>query len=278
MFSIFCHILSSIIVDVENALTTYLKNEEAKIPVIDESTRACFISDLLGFDKYLNPYDLYQYQSQTNRKDDSNMDFSIITFNYTHSVEMILGNSLPINVNDATTISKIEHVHGELNDIIVFGVDNTSQIHNSLLRRKLDVADLICKPNINVSAERGSTIRMCEDIIMKTDVFVLFGLSCGVTDAYWWQLIADRLGYGGIDAPYIVVFNYENNTIERRKLSIYKRNVKDKILNHLSDGYSRDLMDEYYEYMSVPINRGIFECVRGISKHHHLHLLAQVTN
>lgn len=256
--------LSALITDVESALTTYLDNEDIKYTTDDESIRTRFISDLLNYDKYLNTDDLEQYRSKISKGSDTNIEINIITFNYTHSIESILGNSLPINVNDTTVISHIEHVHGELNDIILFGVDNTSQIHNASLQNDLDVADLICKPNINVSAERGSTVRMCEDIIYKTDVFVLFGLSCGDTDANWWQLIADRLGEGDY-APYVLLFSYEENPIERRKLSIYKRNIKDKILNHLSESFSRDFMEEYYEFMSVPINRGIFKCVKGMS-------------
>lgn len=155
---------------------------------------------------------------------------SIVNFNYTTTIEKILGfQNNPINLGAATyhkgystKLEKIYHIHGDSNQPIL-GINDTGQILNEKLRSDIDVQEYLIKPKIN-SALGHLIDRKSRQTIHDSNLICIYGLSLGNTDGIWWKLIGERL-LSGIT---VILFVYDKNGVNLapRKLARYKRNWK----------------------------------------------------
>ena len=124
---------------------------------------------------------------------------SIINFNYTDTVDRIVGGIESADVNNSGNvvrvyIDSIVHAHGKLGSDILFGVDNADQIKSQTLRLLSEEEGYLVKP---ARAEIGNCkfYKDAKTILNGSDVLVLFGLSYGKTDMTWWDDIASRIIY-----------------------------------------------------------------------------------
>lgn len=127
----------------------------------------------------------------------SGIDIRIISFNYTHTIEDLLGfqgkQTWENKKGQTIELKKIKHIHHSLTDeSILVGVNDVQQISNELYHEDSNICDIFMKPSANRIL--GSYVDWeCESIIEDTDIFVLYGTSVGETDRYWWNMIAKRL-------------------------------------------------------------------------------------
>ena len=134
-------------------------------------------------------------------------DFSIVTLNYTNTIEDLLSNSRGIDY-------PILHIHGQLDDGIVMGVSDLEQVSNVAFRGNRDIREEFVKPDYNDAClnARNSSF---EDLLNSADVIALFGTSLGPTDRKWWRLIGKRL----LDKSYeiaVLYFPYDQKKDTRR--------------------------------------------------------------
>ncbi|MDD1443484.1 bacteriophage abortive infection AbiH family protein [Dolichospermum sp. ST_sed3] len=134
-----------------------------------------------------------------NKWTNSQWNIYAITFNYTQSLEKLMeynGTKINIgkNVNSSIPIilQKIEHIHGYINDRMVMGVNDTSQISNHEFQKNQKVLVDLVKNNCN-QAQKHLVDVWCKDIIQKANLICIFGSSIGDTDNMWWELIGERL-------------------------------------------------------------------------------------
>lgn len=129
----------------------------------------------------------------------SDCDIKLISFNYTSTIEQLLsyqGNPLrldtwPLNTNCKVNLSKVIHIHGK-SDVPLIGLNDKSQISNPDLRELVEVQEYLLKPLLNQM--QGHRIDADTLQFIKTaDVFCVYGLSLGRTDAIWWDAIAQTL-------------------------------------------------------------------------------------
>jgi hypothetical protein len=122
----------------------------------------------------------------------------IITFNYTKTIEKIFGkqtknielevqkNKQPITFND------IEHIHGYVDNRMVLGVNDISQISNKSFKTDQNVIDYLIKKDCN-TAQKHEIDSLCYSKIKKANLICIFGCSIGETDKMWWELIGEHL-------------------------------------------------------------------------------------
>lgn len=125
----------------------------------------------------------------------SSKDINVITLNYTNTLEKILGLSPNITTKGFggnTNLRNIIHVHGQLGESIIIGVDHPGQIKNDEFRKNEDIKDIMIKIDSNESMKETRHME-CERFIANANVIVLFGVSLGETDARWWKLIGQNL-------------------------------------------------------------------------------------
>ena len=175
-------------------LQNYLKNENNKFAPSDKLKNK-FQSDFTTISKYLGALDKTRFDGFLGTVSTSTKDINVITLNYTNTLEKILGLSPNITTKGFggnTNLQNIIHVHGQLGESIIIGVDHPAQIKNDSFRNNEDIKDIMIKIESNESMKETRHME-CERLIANANVIVLFGVSLGETDARWWKLIGQNL-------------------------------------------------------------------------------------
>lgn len=181
----------------------------------------------------------------------SSIEFSVVTLNYTNTIEELLANPHGI-------VYEILHIHGQLNDGIVMGVSDAEQISNVTFRHNRDIREEFIKPDYNDACLNARNASF-EDLINSADVIVLFGTSLGKTDRKWWKLIGERL----LDKSYEVAalyFPYDQKKDTRRHPNYRLR---------WTEGYQKDLLRAFeipLEQSEVVLSRVFIGINTGIFK------------
>ncbi|MPN40045.1 hypothetical protein SDC9_187580 [bioreactor metagenome] len=80
-------------------------------------------------------------------------------------------------------------MHGKrIKSPIIFGVDNEDQIANKELFHDPMFELSMLKPKINEELNKKKT-QQCMDLIEKSSIVCIYGMSIGLTDTTWWKAI-----------------------------------------------------------------------------------------
>lgn len=244
--------------DILYGLQKYLSDEENRY-IYDSVDQDKLFYDLFHPEIYLRWREKQGVFSHFNRNDEWNL--RIITFNYTKTLERILGNpSLPINVSfddeGPRNLTQIVHIHGYIGDRMILGVNDRSQIkkpewHNNqrLLRRYV-------KPLHNDTYKLDHE-RLSSELIANSHVICLFGVSIGETDKLWWEKIANRLNANSGIRLIIFYFldsfeptgnygpEYEDNVdmVKDRFLTLAGYNLNHGIRNQIYVTFQKSIFD-----------------------------------
>ena len=162
--------------------------------IFSDELKTKFKEDFVAKGKYLGQLDKIKYNKFTKRFSSSSQDISVITLNYTNTLERILDlkdNTNSKNLGSNNFLRDIIHVHGELGSSIIIGVDKTEQIANSSFRELDGFKDIMIKIQSNECMKYTRHLT-CEDLIKKAHFIILFGVSLGETDAHWWEAIGQQ--------------------------------------------------------------------------------------
>ena len=181
-------------------LQSYLLEEQKRVTITPEAAQQN--RNLLTTpEKYLLPEssDAIQSVIRAITASNKNCEIDIITFNYTDTLERAFGYSgKPItldrmNPDVSVKLNAIHKVHGSLDQAIIMGVADPSQIANKQLAADLDARDVIIKPN-TTALRRDRLCSNCYRTIARADIIVLYGVSIGETDKNWWEQVTNRIG------------------------------------------------------------------------------------
>ena len=173
-------------------LQNYLKSEDDKFTPSDKLKNK-FQVDFTTISKYLGELDKNKFNSFLGGP--STKDISVITLNYTNTLEKILGlnaGSTNKSFSNSINLRNIIHLHGQLGDSIIIGVDHPDQIKNNAFRDNENIKDIMIKIESNESMKETRHIES-EKLIANANVIILFGVSLGDTDARWWNLIGQNI-------------------------------------------------------------------------------------
>ena len=140
------------------------------------------------------------------------MKYNLITFNYTKTLEYLIKNAQNLSNKDnkKISISDVIHVHGLYDkENMILGVNDISQINNKEFKNDQDVTDFLIKTESNKVINNIGIYKKFQEIVNTTNVFCVFGLSMGKTDAIWWDKI---MQYYIVQDCIIVYFVYEKNS------------------------------------------------------------------
>lgn len=214
--------------DISDQLATYLENEENSFnfSLIDKNK---FYDDLCNPEKYLAVADTNIISNYRRKWKGSHWNVRIVTLNYTRSVEKILETTTPdfkIGTHSGSyqiNLKRIEHLHGYIDERMIMGVNDISQIKNESFHGVPEIIEAIVKPNCN-QASKANIDKFCASQIDSADLICIFGCSLGITDNTWWELIGNRLKQG----IKLVIFTRGNEISKRRPYKIlpHERQVK----------------------------------------------------
>lgn len=216
------------LIDIKSNLKIYLQKESEKIKLYTLKS----YSDFLNPGSFLEPELRNQYDMYCNRMK-SGLLINIITFNYTSTLEWLFDFKGSAKALTSTSrLDNIQHVHGMLDDMMVMGVNDISQISNTDLSSDLDVVEEFVKPEYN-DACMNSKNNICESLISRADIIVLYGTSLGLSDNKWWKLIGQRMNQNNY--PLLIYLPYDekkNQAAEpnhlRRWVMLSIREIKKK--------------------------------------------------
>ena len=203
--------LEDLYFELSDNLQKYLEKEENKF-IPSQELKNKFVEDFIHPEKYMGETDRNNYNSFVKKikqdrfiKDiimskhsihEHDLDIHVMTFNYTNTLEKLLSLNSSTDKNrhlkDNKYFRQVVHVHGRLKDSIIIGVDNEEQIANEQFRVKQDVTDFLIKRH-SYEAMKNNQHKICEDFIRYSNLIILYGVSLGSTDAYWWELIGENL-------------------------------------------------------------------------------------
>lgn len=246
--------------DIKTSLRDYLLDESKKISLYAATSLDTFIDP--GF--CLEPEPAIRYLSFVNRFSPiRNID--VITLNYTTTLETILnykGGKSDLAQN--TYLCSIHHLHGALNNMMVMGVNDLSQIANLVIRIDADVAEEFVKPEYNDACMNNKNA-ICEALINNADMIVLYGTSLGISDKKWWKIIGKRMDVD--NSPLLVYFAYDKkkdlllapNHLRRWTIE-YVREIKNKLGIQLDEAALN-------HKICVAINKQLFPMTKIVSHH-----------
>lgn len=183
--------LEKLYFELSDNLQIYLKTEQSAFKP-DKELMTRFQNDFVVTSKYVGATDKNRYDNFV-KSVPGGKDISVMTLNYTNTLETLLslGNVADKNFGNGNYLRQIIHVHGKLDDSIIIGVDNESQISNVAFRNSDNVKDFLIKIQSNL-AMKYTRHSVCERLIKDSNLIVLYGVSLGKTDERWWHLIGEQ--------------------------------------------------------------------------------------
>ena len=212
------------LIDLRTNLRTYLQKESEKIQLYTLKSTSSFLE--LG--SFLDPEPRSRYESFLRRvKTSSRVDVSFMTFNYTNTLEWLFDfKNHAKAISPFERILDIQHVHGVLDNMMVMGVNDPSQIANMSLNSDEDIIEEFIKPEYNDACMNNKN-SVCESLIDKADMIVLYGTSLGLSDKKWWKYIGQRMNLANY--PLLVYLPYDEKKDQRAEPNHLRRWVMQSV-------------------------------------------------
>ncbi len=142
--------------------------------------------------------DMQQLEPIWKKHSSEPMGCHFISFNYTNVLDKCLNvyrqqNRCTRQAGAPLSIlaHKVFHAHGTVHQGMVFGVSNYFQIKNASLRDKPFGRGII-KP-FQCDDNHSDAIQTVQAVLSRSKLLVVAGMSVGVTDSHWWNLVAHWL-------------------------------------------------------------------------------------
>ena len=223
-------------------------------------SRAKLINDLMHPAGGLEPKQKADLDDYISKRLTSGIIINWVSFNYTNTFEIALGKSdktigfLSHNQHDVPVFfNNLLHIHGSLEDMILMGVNDANQIANESFRNNLDIREVFVKPEINNGCENLKNEIFCK-LIDTAEIIVLFGVSVGLTDSFWWKKIGERFN-DHIGSLRLVYYPYDT-TKDIERYQYRKLRWSKEYIAFLKDRMGiKTSVDELRDFIYVGINK-----------------------
>lgn len=241
--------------DIKSNLKSYLQKESEKIKLYKLNS----YSDFLNLGAFLEPEPRSLYNFYRNSVSSGTL-INIMTFNYTSTLEWLFDFKYVIkSLSDNARLETIQHVHGILDNMMVMGVNDSSQISNSGLSEDIDIVEEFIKPEYNDACMNNKNT-ICESLINRADVIVLYGTSLGQSDVKWWKLIGQRMSQDNY--PLLVYLSYDENKNQAAEPNHLRRWVRQSV-HEIKEKFEIQLDEKTLaSRICVAFNKQLFNIVK----------------
>jgi len=246
--------------DIVDSLANYLSEIELSLDSIKFDSNK-FVDHLFQPENHLTAVDSSHLKQFYTEFGGAHRTYSIVSFNYTQTIEKILdieqvrNSSTNLKIrrvygSTTHTLSSLFHVHGTIQQDMVLGVDNIEQLSNISFTNDVDQVNQLIKPQCNRVMRHGVDLDS-ERVLKSSQLICIFGSSIGDTDKKWWGLVADKLREG---KSRLVIFERNSNFNRRR--------------SHLQDRLRREILKKFFEpeeidelekYVYISFNSDMFK-------------------
>lgn len=184
---------------------------------------------------------------------------NIITFNYTKTFEFIKDRFELFHDLDLSDlrIDQIVHIHGDLDNDVVIGIDNKEQLKNVKFDINKKVERAFIKPSFNHYYDE-ERVTQAKDIIENSDVLCIYGMSLGESDITWCNNIVDWLFSSS--SKQLFYFAYGTNKFDSWNVDA-QMDEEDEIKNDLLKKLqiSESEIEKIYDQIHIPVGENIFD-------------------
>lgn len=228
-------------------LNEYLKGIQIQDDVeISEDFSEILFTTMDNFFYGLLPQEFDEIKSMLSENTNSHFNYRFISFNYTNSLQLVFQNCSKnekrnklSNSNFSQIFNRvIINVHGVIDQFLTLGLNDESQLATDFFERD-DLNDLL-KPD-SLANSREYRRRDAENVIEKSDIIVIFGMSIGSTDKHWWERIAEILLKNANKKLIIHLYDTEPSYVSGRRVRLRREKKENEFLSHLGN---LDLSDE----------------------------------
>lgn len=210
----------------EDALADYLQLQMKQVQISDDMEKIIankMQQSLLQFQKELTIEQQQFMESLIYTLHDS-ITYSFICFNYTNVLDRCVeitkklipkefGNHEADNARIyGHSLGDIIHIHGTIQEELILGVNDTTQITNQKFRENLLYRQFLVKEEAN-KRFGNNKIRIVRNYIDSSVVICIFGMSLGVTDKMWWNYISKWLQSS--DKRRLIIFSKPDQDMPR---------------------------------------------------------------
>ena len=187
-------------------------------------------------------------------------NYNFINFNYTTTLDKcvdcvrenskILGiRKIDERISYTNKIEEIIHVHGYTDRDMVLGVNDTSQIKSLQLFNGYgdEYLNQFIKQKTNEMNEENIDEKTY-DLLKRSDLIYIYGMSIGKTDALWWQRIIQIMLNRKNVHTIIHCFERPSNSLLRRKIQTFDKEKKLEFLSYsdISEDQKDDIMNRIH--------------------------------
>lgn len=256
--------------DLDSHLQKYLLEQNSLIQNPSPQDIEAFKHSIVKFRQQCSPRQLADLQKIYNAHGYEEYEYNIVNFNFTDTVD-IFWNDLPedafwheisypqLLTGESFRIvdkkGQLFHIHGTLNNAMTTGVGEPSQLANTIFQITDIITSLCVKPVMNEDC-RNEIEENVSQLIDSTDIFVIFGMSIGLTDSKWWKSVVYRLLTE--TNSYLLIINYDKEY--NPAFSYTSSLVARRIINNLIEvsGCPPKYQDRLKSKVSVLLNTDLF--------------------
>lgn len=189
--------------------------------------------------------------------------YNFVSFNYTKTAdECVKILKKRLDKINGRKVGKMLHIHGYVEENMIMGVNDPSQITNLDFSNDPEIISEIVKPQLNIDARTGYDSSVTS-IINNSHVICVYGMSLGDTDKKWWEQIAKWLEKS--EDHILVILSYEEKYNKKfvHNQNKYTNKIRNAFLRH-SD-LDNDIKDRISQRIYIGINNNVFEvkCVKS---------------
>lgn len=180
----------------EGDLAEYLRGQESRLDLTSNKLSSEFQKNIADFFKEFSTKEQADFRAWLASVNKS-ISYQFISYNYTNSLDDIVAkgktvSSFSTHVSGSTrytdSIENVHHIHGTLDGDLILGLNDASQIDNSVLQSDRRLSEYIIKAAVN-EALGEQRIEKAKGIIDKSDYIGIYGMSLGDTDLMWWEYL-----------------------------------------------------------------------------------------
>ena len=190
-------------------------------------------------------------------------EIDFISLNYTSTLDKLIEESVEkqMSVKDAinnySVLRNVKHIHGTLEERMIIGVNDSSQVLNSDFINDEDFIESFVKSEYNKSCNHLVDVE-CVDLISEANIICVFGSSLGETDKFWWEIIGKKI----IENDCKVIIYHYNPSIQNRlfenSVTTEIKKIKNKFISKLSN-FSVEQKDKIKSNIYVGVNTAFFK-------------------
>lgn len=182
--------------------------------------------------------------------------YNFITFNYTRTADNCVDAFRQVIKTDRTRkVGSVTHIHGFIDQNMIVGVNDESQILNEEFSSDPEVVRELVKPQQNANSRTAYEDAMVS-VINGSHIICTYGMSIGETDKKWWNKISSWLLGDSKRILVILVHESKYNPRFPHQQDRFIRPILEKFLSFssLSDAEKKKIENRIF----VGVNNDVF--------------------